>query len=502
VLSRALVATLALGLIVVVPGPGGSRTAAPLLVSVKPDGERLMHEAGAQELSRGLGIWRVDGASAGSVVSRLRDAGLLRYAEPERPRRRLGRTVPRDPLFAGQWWLTKIGADELEPPIGGVPVTIVDSGIDGSHPEFAGRPRTVALNAQTTTDARGFHGTAVASILAAPENGIGLVGVHPGVELRSWDASPGAFFTSADVIAGIASAASLGRGVVNVSIGGLSRSRAEADAVADAFRRGTIVVAAGGNERPEGSPPSYPASLPHVVTVGATTSSDLVAGFSSASTALDVVAPGEGIVAAVPERFDPSGYRSVSGTSFAAPMVAGAIAWLWTARPELEKTQVIELLRRTAIDLGPRGRDPDTGFGLLDLRAALTARAPPIDPLEPNDEVDDAVEALAITAPGRPAATVRARLDVDDDPRDVYSVWLPARRRVLLRTDTAAPRVLALGRRGAGVRLRYVHGGLALENRSGAGKYVQATVFLPLGTPKGYTSYRLKVEPMRLRPGR
>jgi hypothetical protein len=495
---RALVGALAVSLIGVAPAAAHGASE-PLLVSVRPGGEPLLREAGAQRISKHLRVWRVDGANTGALVSRLRRSGLLRLAEPEQPRRWLGRAAPRDPLFAGQWWLTKLGADQLEPPTGLVPVTVVDSGIDIAHPEFAARPRTVLPNAQTTADPRGFHATAVASILAAPQNGVGLVGILPDVELRSWDASPGSFFTSADVIAGIENAATLGRGVVNLSIGGLSRSRLEAEAVEYAFRRGTIVVAAGGNERPQGSPPSYPASLPHVVTVGATTSSDLVAGFSSASTALDLVAPGEGILAAVPERFDSSGYRSVSGTSFAAPIVAGAIAWLWTERPELEKTQVIELLRQTAIDLGPRGRDPDTGFGLIDLRAALTARAPGIDPLEPNDNIEDA---SAITAPGRPAATVRGRLDVDDDPRDVYGVWVPARRRVLVRTDSPAPRVLSLATGSTGLRVRYVRGGIALENRSRAGRYAQASIFLPLGTPRGYASYRLRVEPTRLPRGR
>ncbi len=87
------------------------------------------------------------------------------------------------------------------------------------------------------------------------------------------------------------------------------------------------------------------------MTVGSSSREDIVSAFSSASPGMDLVAPGEGIPTASPPLFNDSGYSSSTGTSFAAPIVAGALAWIWTARPELDKTQVVELLRRSARDI-------------------------------------------------------------------------------------------------------------------------------------------------------
>ena len=484
------------------PGDRGGPSGGALLVAVREGAGPTMKAGGAELVSARLDVWRVNGDAAPSLLRRLRRDGAVRAVEPEVARVRLGRTVATDPLLPGQWWLAKIGADTLDPPAVGVPVTMIDSGVDAAHPEFAGRPGTSYLNLQTLEGPRSFHGTAVASVLGAPANGVGLVGVYPAVDLRSWDASPGPVLTSASVVAGIEAAAAFGRGVVNLSIGGSSRSGFEAEAVLDAFRRGTIVVAASGNDRLAGSPPSYPASLPHVVSVGATNQGDRVAGFSSASTALDLVAPGEDITAAVPGSFDASGYHTVSGTSFAAPMVAAAAAWIWSARPELEKTQVIELLRRSAVDLSPQGRDVDTGFGLLDLKQALSLRAPAVDPFEPNDGRDDLAPENALTRPGRARATIRARLDVDDDPRDLYTVWIPPRRRILVRSSVPTVRVLLLGRAEPGTRVSAVAGGVALENRSGLGRRAVVNAFMPVGSVPGYTTYKLRVESTRLRPRR
>src|SRR5207244_10978232 len=88
-----------------------------------------------------------------------------------------------------------------------------------------------------------------------------------------------------------------------------------------------------------------------------------------------------------PARGSPTGPAAGTGTSYAAASVAGAAAWIWRARPELTATQVADVLRRSARDLGPPGPDVDTGWGLLDVAAALRTPAPPPDPLEPNDDI-------------------------------------------------------------------------------------------------------------------
>src|SRR4051812_20357990 len=95
-----------------------------------------------------------------------------------------------DPLVPQEWWLSHIGADRAVPPGAGVPITIVDTGVDATHPEFAGRPSTTYFNDQTAAAGSEFHGTIVASLAAAPENGQGIAGVYPGAALQVHDASP------------------------------------------------------------------------------------------------------------------------------------------------------------------------------------------------------------------------------------------------------------------------------------------------------------------------
>jgi hypothetical protein len=250
--------------------------------------------------------------------------------------------------------------------------------------------------------------------------------------LRLWDAG-------ADVlglIAGIDAASQLGPGVISVSLGTADRPVVE-QAVNAAVRRGSLVVASVGNERAEGSPEQFPAAIPHVFTVGAVDEQLAVASFSNVSRALDIVAPGTNIRVAVPKAIDATGYRTATGTSFAVPIVAGAAAWIWTQRPELDAGQVAELLRRTARDVGPPGFDADTGWGVLDIPAALAEPAPPRDPSEPNDDIDlvrGAGEFSGITPLIRPRGPRRGdlagRVDSVEDPRDVYPVWVPARARL------------------------------------------------------------------------
>jgi hypothetical protein len=468
----------------------------------RPAAEAVLRAAGGARISSRLRLWRLPSRAAQRLVPRLAVTGAVVEVEPDRPRAVFDHGTQGDPLLPFQWWVQRIGADRVEPPGPGKPVTVIDSGLDVNHAEFAGRPNTAVLNAQSLSGAREFHGTAVASIVAAPANGLGVVGVYPQAVLNSWDASPqGQLFTS-EVIAGIERAAAVGPGVINLSLGGTGRSVFEANAVAGAFARGSIVVAAVGNDRGEGSPLAFPANYPHVVTVSSTDMADFPSGFSSVSPAIDVAAPGDAIPAAVPTSFASTGFRSHSGTSFAAPIVAGAIAWIWTVRPELEKTQVIELVRRSARDLGPAGRDPDTGFGLLDLPRALTLAAPPVDPFEPNDDLAQAGRTPPITAPGRGSASVSARIDPLDDPRDLYRVFVPAGRRVTVALRSipstgfglgrAAPRDVAARVTGAG-RART----LTLTNRGSRGVFASISVSIGVGGSIATATYSLTLRTAR-----
>ena len=88
-----------------------------------------------------------------------------------------------------RWWRPVVGADSATPPGPGVPVTVIDAGLDLTHPEFAGRPDTTALNPQTLLGEDNEHATAVSSVVAAPLDGVGVVGVYPEAVLRSYSAS-------------------------------------------------------------------------------------------------------------------------------------------------------------------------------------------------------------------------------------------------------------------------------------------------------------------------
>lgn len=398
--------------------------------------------AGARLVVPELGLYRLEAAVGSRVLAVLRRRGALRLAEPERRLGRLESHAPVDPLLASEWWRAAVGVEGLVPPGPGRPVTIVDSGIDVGHPEFLGRANTLTLNPQEPEGFGGEHGTAVGSLVGAPANGLGTIGIYPEAVLRSWDAATGTGtrLETSEIAQGILAAANAGPGVVNLSLGGDGRDLVIEQAVYRALRKGSLVVAASGNDGEGRNPLGYPASLPHVLTVAATSRGDSVASFSSRSRFVDLAAPGEEMpVATTVDR----GFRVASGTSFAAPLVSGAAAWIWTARPELDSTQLFEVMRRSARDVGTPGRDQATGFGILDVRSALAYPAPVPDPLEPNDDLDFLQLTGAyftgvppLTTQRQPTRTIAARLDAVEDPRDVYRVWIP--RGAAFRAEAAA----------------------------------------------------------------
>jgi len=421
---------------------GSATPARAELVQLRPGhGAELARHIGATELVPELRIWRVDEAG----VARLRGAGAVAVAEPERllPKASVA-TQATDPLVPTEWWRGAIGADHADSPGPGKPVTVVDSGLDITHPEFANRPNTILMNKQTTDDADEDHGTEVSSVIGAPNNGFGIVGVYPDAVLRVWDASPFGILNEGAAIQGIAEAARQGPGVINLSFGGEDQDPLLEDAVMFAYRSGSLVVAAAGNEGMEGSPKGYPAAYPHVLTVGATTETGRVASFSTVAPTVDLVAPGVRIPVAEPLAQEASGYLEAPGTSFSAPLVAGAAAWVWTDRPYLDNTQLFEIMRRSAVDIGPRGFDNASGWGLLNIPSALAYRTPPSDPQEPNEHPAE-IEPHALfpagtqplTQPGHPGAFLVAHLDRNEDPVDLYRAWAPARMVLRVRASGA-----------------------------------------------------------------
>src|SRR5512135_926946 len=152
-------------------------------ISSGAQAEAIVRAAGGLPVARRLGIWRLSGIGAATAVPALRRAGALRYVEPNR-------VIPPAHLTAGDplatpdlgWQIYRVGADQMEPPPAGVPISIVDSGLDMSHTEFRTRPNTTLLDTQpalTWDQPELYHGTEVASVAAAPEDGYGTVGIYP-----------------------------------------------------------------------------------------------------------------------------------------------------------------------------------------------------------------------------------------------------------------------------------------------------------------------------------
>ncbi len=322
-------------------------------------------------------------------------------------------------------------------------MTIIDSGVNVGHPEFVGRADLVLLNEQQPQPIGGVHGTAVASVIGGAENGVGVVGIYPQAVLQSWDAAlgRGTQLATSDIVSGMLAAADRGPGVINLSLGGTEVELPIQQAVATAVSKGMLIVAAAGNDGERRSPLTYPASLPHVLTVAATDEQNRVASFSSRSRFVDLAAPGVDITVA--SALD-DGWDSEDGTSFASPIVAGAAAWVWTARPKLDAGQLFEIMRRSATDIDAPGRDDASGYGLLDVPAALAGPAPVRDPLEPNDDIDYVKPGAtfdngipALTTSQRRSTRLLGRLSVSEDPRDVYRVFVPRRGRITVKTAAA-----------------------------------------------------------------
>jgi hypothetical protein len=406
---------------------------------------------GGRLISPQLWLWRLPSRAARRLLPALRAQRLLESVTPDLPLRPLAAapaaSLCPDPLCPQEWWWTAVGADRWTPPGPGFPVTMIDSGTDLSHQEFAARPDTTALNTQTFSPVYPdeLHGTATASVVGAPANGVGLVGIYPLAKLQVWDASPRGVLTVGDEIAGLSSAVAHGPGVINLSIGGAGRLPVEEHAILSAFGDGSLVVAAAGNGREQGSEPVYPASFAHVLTVGATNESGHVTYFSSASAKMDMAAPGQDIPVAIPQSFTGAGgtpYDVYDGTSFSAPLVSGAAAAVWTLRPTLTNTQLFEVMRRSA-----RGGawNRNTGYGILDAPAAVARSTPAADPQEPNEDVY-LVKPHGLFRAGHPGlttlarrhATIAAHLERGDDSEDVYRAYLPARGTLVVSVRTSA----------------------------------------------------------------
>lgn len=285
-----------------------------------------------------------------------------------------GSVSPNDYYFQSQWHLAKISAPEawsLSTGSNNVVIAIVDSGVDPGHPDLSGKllQGFNFLNGNADTHDVLGHGTAVAGTAAAMTNNYaGVAGVawaNPIMPLVVLNSSNWA--TYYDIAQAITYAVDKGVKVINISIGGSSSSSTLQNAVNYAWNKGAIIFASAMNNG--SSTPYYPAACTSVVAVSATTSSDARASFSNYGNWVVISAPGESILTTN----NGGGYGSWSGTSFSSPISAGVAALVMSANPSLTNTQVLNILKQNADDLGTPGYDPYFGYGRVNAYRSVAA---------------------------------------------------------------------------------------------------------------------------------
>ena len=276
-----------------------------------------------------------------------------------------------DTELDNSWGVTRIGAGTVHADNKGtgVKVAIIDTGIDYSHSDldanYKGGYDFVNGDSYPLDD--NGHGTHCAGIVAAEDNGEGVVGVAPGAFLYGVKVlnSGGSGYVS-DVIAGIEWSVENGMQVISMSLGSDFGSTPLKDACDNAYSSGVLLVAAAGNDGNspgKGDNVDYPARYSSVIAVVATDRNDNRARWSSTGPAVELAAPGVSIYSTYP-----GGYATKSGTSMACPHVTGTAALVIA----MSNADVRLRLQKTADDLGATGPDTKYGYGLVDADEAAS----------------------------------------------------------------------------------------------------------------------------------
>ncbi|WP_079910528.1 S8 family peptidase [Paenibacillus sp. 32352] len=250
-----------------------------------------------------------------------------------------------------------------------VKVAIVDTGVDLNHPDLKDQLisgyNVVNSDAPPADDVG--HGTHVAGVVGA------IVNNHLGVAGMSWynrimpvkvldQSGAGSTYSVAQ---GIIWATDHGAKVINMSLGNYAQANFLHDAIKYAYDHDVVLIAASGNDNT--ATPGFPAAYPEVFAVAATDANKNKASFSNYGDYIDVAAPGVSIASTYPH----NQYAALSGTSMASPHVTALAALIRSVNPQLKNTEVMQIMRDTAQDIGPKGKDPYYGYGLIDVVAAL-----------------------------------------------------------------------------------------------------------------------------------
>ena len=302
-----------------------------------------------------------------------------------------GGVAHADPVRDAEYWLDEYGIRAAWNTTRGAGVTIavIDTGVDGSVPDLRGAVVGGAdfsglgsADGQTPVGSgNSEHGTMVASLAAGRGTGddSGVIGSAPAASILAISIGFGEGSANSDdqVAAAVRFAVDNGADVINMS---LTRNTLEwpvswDDAFLYAMDNDVVVVAAAGNRGSGTTTVGAPATMPGVLTVaGVDAAGEASFDASSQGTTIGVAAPSEDLVGVTPG----GDYVTWSGTSGATPIVAGIVALVRAAYPDLDAANVINRITATARDAGTTGTDPIYGFGLVDARAAVTAAVPSV----------------------------------------------------------------------------------------------------------------------------
>ncbi len=324
------------------------------------------------------------------LLAQLQQNTEVDHAEPNYPVQ--ASLIPNDPLFPQQWGLESADDHDIEAPSAWdistgqaqTTIAVLDSGVSKNHPDLAGKllPGYDFINNDADADDDYGHGTHVSGIVGAiSNNGAGIAGIDWNCTILPIKVLDNYGFGYWDqIMSGIIYAADRAD-IINMSLGGLFFSQLVQDAIDYATSKNLLIVASAMNAATDEH--YYPAAMRGVVAVAATDRRDIKASFSNYGSWIDISAPGVDIVSTVPTghcaRCDSSGYRPMSGTSMAAPMVTGALSVIAAVYPAESPTDhLIRLMRSVeSIDADNPRYLHQLGVGRLNLHRALTDQPRP-----------------------------------------------------------------------------------------------------------------------------
>jgi len=305
-----------------------------------------------------------------------------------------------DSIRDRQYWLNQYGITQAWNTTrgAGVTVAVIDTGIDGSHPDLTGQvvggtdvSGVGAPDGQTPVGESSEHGTMVASLLAGHGHGdgAGVIGVAPEAKLLAVSMGFGVGDVSSDdqIANAVRWAVDNGADVINMS---LTRNTLEwpeswDDAFLYAMHNDVVIVAAAGNRGSGTTQVGAPATMPGVLTVaGVDRNGSASFDASSQGITISVAAPSEELVGALPG----GEYALWNGTSGATPLVAGLVALVRSAHPELDAGNVINRITATATQVGDEAVSPIYGHGRINAVAAVLSSVPTVDD-DPATELEE-----------------------------------------------------------------------------------------------------------------